>query len=141
MKNLLFFSKADFQDLYSTIANYKITGENVEIKQELIRSKMKLVDQTAADVKDYFSSRFSFNYRLIFQLNNRLNQCQNNLLPGSAIQTNMKAFSNPQFSKVRTSKIKTKLFRNSFSSSLSHKIDNQLRKFIYLVFIQAVNQI
>jgi len=71
-------------DLYSTIANYKITGENVEVKQELIRSKMKLVNQTAAD------------------LNNRLNQCQNNILPGSGIQTTMKAFSNPQFSKSLT---------------------------------------
>jgi len=71
-------------DLYSTIANYKITGENVEVKQELIRSKMKLVNQTAAD------------------LNNRLNQCQNNILPGSGIQTTMKTFSNPQFSKSLT---------------------------------------
>lgn len=40
-----------FQDLFSTIANYKITGENVAVKQELMRSKMKLVDQTAADVR------------------------------------------------------------------------------------------
>jgi len=68
-------------DLFSSIANYKITGENVAAKQEIIRSKMKLVDQTA------------------FNLNNRLNQCQNNILPGSIIQTTMKTFSNPQFSK------------------------------------------
>jgi len=71
-------------DLFSTIANYKITGENVEVKQELIRSKMKLADQTASN------------------LNNRLNQCQNNILPGSAIQTTLKSFSNPQFSKSLT---------------------------------------
>ncbi|CAF0855330.1 unnamed protein product [Rotaria sordida] len=68
-------------DLFTTIANYKITGENVAVKQELIRSKMKLVDQTA------------------FNLNNRLNQCQSNILPGSIIQTKMKTFSNPQFAK------------------------------------------
>ncbi|CAF4117536.1 unnamed protein product [Rotaria sp. Silwood2] len=71
-------------DLFTTIANYKITGENVAVKQELIRSKMKLVDQTA------------------FNLNNRLNQCQSNILPGSTIQTTMKTFSNPQFSKSLT---------------------------------------
>jgi len=71
-------------DLYTTIANYKITGENVEVKQELLRSKMKLVDQTA------------------FNLNNRLNQCQSNSLPGSTIQATMKTFSNPQFSKSLT---------------------------------------
>ncbi|CAF3351405.1 unnamed protein product [Rotaria sp. Silwood1] len=71
-------------DLFTTIANYKITGENVAVKQELIRSKMKLVDQTA------------------FNLNHRLNQCQSNILPGSIIQTTMKTFSNPQFSKSLT---------------------------------------
>ncbi|CAF2091547.1 unnamed protein product [Rotaria magnacalcarata] len=71
-------------DLFTTIANYKITGENVAVKQELMRSKMKLVDQTA------------------FNLNNRLNQCQNNILPGSTIQTTMNTFSNPQFSKSLT---------------------------------------
>ncbi|CAF1563791.1 unnamed protein product, partial [Rotaria sordida] len=46
-------------DLFSSIANYKITGENVAVKQEIIRSRMKLVDQTAIN------------------LNNRLYQCQN----------------------------------------------------------------
>ncbi|CAF1664332.1 unnamed protein product [Adineta ricciae] len=68
-------------DLFSSIASYKITGDNVAAKQEIIRTKMKLVDQTA------------------FNLNNRLNQCQSCVLPGSTIQTNMKTFSNPQFSK------------------------------------------
>ncbi|CAF1304758.1 unnamed protein product [Adineta steineri] len=71
-------------DLFSTIANYKITGENVAVKQELMRSKMKLVDQTA------------------FNLNTRLNECQSTILPGSTIQTTMKTFSNPQFSKSLT---------------------------------------
>jgi hypothetical protein len=37
--------------LFSSIANYKITGANVAAKQEIIRSKMKLVDQTAFNVK------------------------------------------------------------------------------------------
>ncbi|CAF1061589.1 unnamed protein product [Adineta ricciae] len=68
-------------DLFSTIANYKITGENVAVKQELIRSKMKLVDQTAVS------------------LNHRLHQCQSQILPGSTIETDMKTFLNPQFSK------------------------------------------
>ncbi|CAF3794124.1 unnamed protein product [Adineta steineri] len=68
-------------DLFSSIASYKITGDNVAAKQEIMRTKMKLVDQTA------------------FNLNNRLNQCQSNVLPGSTIQTSMKTFSNPQFSK------------------------------------------
>ncbi|CAF0773828.1 unnamed protein product [Adineta ricciae] len=68
-------------DLFSTIANYKITGENVAVKQELIRSKMKLVDQTAVS------------------LNHRLHQCQSQILPGSTIQTGMQTFLNPQFSK------------------------------------------
>ncbi len=40
-----------FQDLFSSIASYKITGENVLAKQEIIRSKMKLVDQTAFAVR------------------------------------------------------------------------------------------
>ncbi|UJR25862.1 hypothetical protein I4U23_007212 [Adineta vaga] len=69
-------------DLFSTIANYKITGENVAVKQELIRSKMKLVDQTASN------------------LNHRLHQCQSHILPGSTIQTEMKTFLHPQFSKA-----------------------------------------
>ncbi|CAF0864712.1 unnamed protein product [Didymodactylos carnosus] len=68
-------------DLYSTIVNYKITGENVAAKQELLRSKMKLVEQTASD------------------LGNRLNKCQSKLLPGSTIQTSMKTFTNPEFAK------------------------------------------
>jgi len=97
-------------DLFSTIANYKITGENVAVKQELIRSKMKLADQTAVD------------------LNNRLNQCQNNILPGSTIQTTLKTFSNPQFSKVCILKKKVFLLnyflvvsytRSTFSSRTS----------------------
>ncbi|CAF1105534.1 unnamed protein product [Rotaria sp. Silwood1] len=69
-------------DLFSSIANYKITGENVAVKQEIIRSKMKLVDQTANN------------------LNNRLYQCQSNIIPGSTIETMMKTFCNPQFSKT-----------------------------------------
>ncbi|CAF4486639.1 unnamed protein product, partial [Rotaria sp. Silwood2] len=69
-------------DLFSPIANYKITGENVAVKQEIIRSKMKLVDQTAIN------------------LNNRLYQCQNDIMPGSTIETMMKTFYNPQFSKT-----------------------------------------
>ncbi|CAF2877892.1 unnamed protein product [Rotaria sp. Silwood2] len=69
-------------DLFSSIANYKITGENVAVKQEIIRSKMKLVDQTANS------------------LNNRLYQCQSNIIPGSTIETMMKTYCNPQFSKV-----------------------------------------
>ncbi|CAF4972977.1 unnamed protein product [Rotaria sp. Silwood1] len=40
-------------DLFSSIANYKITGENVAVKQEIIRSKMKLVDQTANNVSTF----------------------------------------------------------------------------------------
>ncbi|CAF0846668.1 unnamed protein product [Rotaria sordida] len=71
-------------DLFSSIANYKITGENVAVKQEIIRSRMKLVDQTAIN------------------LNNRLYQCQNDVIPGSTIGTMMKTFCNPQFSKTLT---------------------------------------
>ena len=37
-------------DLFTTIANYKITGENVAAKQEMMLSKMKLIDRTASDV-------------------------------------------------------------------------------------------
>ncbi|CAF1603342.1 unnamed protein product [Rotaria magnacalcarata] len=71
-------------DLFSSIASYKITGENVAAKHEIIRSKMKLVDQTANN------------------LNTRLYQCQSNITPGSMIETKMKTFSNPDFSKSLT---------------------------------------
>ena len=40
------------QDLFTTIAGYKITGENVAAKQEVMRSKMRLVNQTAVDVRE-----------------------------------------------------------------------------------------
>ena len=46
-QNLFFL----FQDLFSSIVSYKITGENVAIKKELILSKMKLVNQTAFNVR------------------------------------------------------------------------------------------
>ncbi|CAF4319106.1 unnamed protein product [Rotaria socialis] len=51
-------------DLFSSIASYKITGENVAAKHEIIRSKMKLVDQTANNVRR-FGFAWTRNFRCI----------------------------------------------------------------------------
>jgi hypothetical protein len=52
--------------LFSSIASYKITGENVAAKQEIIRSKMKLVDQTAFNVKKKFFHKLIISFALFF---------------------------------------------------------------------------
>lgn len=63
---------------------------------------MKLVDQTAFNVRRSPSPSLSTLSLSLSQLNHRLNQCQSAVLPGSTIQTAIKTFSNPHFSKVRS---------------------------------------
>jgi len=67
-------------DLFTSIANYKITGENVVAKREMIRSKIQLMEKTTSN------------------LNDRLHECQTKVLPGSTISTAMKTFPNSKFS-------------------------------------------